>query len=421
MKVRRDRQAFTLVELLVVIAIIAILVMMLLPAINAAREAARRAQCLSNMRQVAIAVKAYESAHKAFPCGVPLCMKRNLGPTPGPGSNTYCSQGGTSGSNGYCEGPNWVVNVLEYLEEREFATAIANFCEGAGGSGGSLRNGADDLEHMGNSMGQLQTAFRQKYNLVYTPSQLRCPSADFLQIAVGESSPGVNGGFTLHNICNPDTHIDGIKGNYAACWGSNDYGANPIRSQDNRPTDLNRPTVGAFKPVVLIEHMKKYEGLTGQRWPEQDSDGVQQYIGGFKMGHGKGTRDTHFVDGTSKTLMLSEIHGWESGRDIRGMWTSNAMGATCFTTKWGPNASGGRQNDRIIGCDTNIPLESNFRCTSSSNAADCTTFASARSKHGAGVNVMFCDAAGTFVSNEVAIEIWHAIGTLRGLEQATLE
>ena len=94
---------------------------------------------------------------------------------------------------------------------------------------------------------------------------------------------------------------------------------------------------------------------------------------------------------------------------------------TCFTTKWGPNASGGRQNDRIIGCDTNIPLESNFRCTSSSNAADCTTRASARSKHGAGVNVMFCDAAGTFVSNEVAIEIWQAIGTLRGLEQATLE
>ena len=119
--------------------------------------------------------------------------------------------------------------------------------------------------------------------------------------------------------------------------------------------------------------------------------------------------------------MLSEIHGWESGRDIRGMWTSNAMGATCFTTKYGPNASGGRMTDRIIGCETNIPQESSFRCQATSSAADCTTFASARSKHGSGVNIMFCDAAGTFVSNEIALEIWQAIGTLRGLEQATLE
>jgi prepilin-type N-terminal cleavage/methylation domain-containing protein/prepilin-type processing-associated H-X9-DG protein len=62
-------RAFTLVELLVVIAIIGILVALLLPAIQAAREAARRSQCKNNLRQVALAVLGHESTHKAFPYG----------------------------------------------------------------------------------------------------------------------------------------------------------------------------------------------------------------------------------------------------------------------------------------------------------------------------------------------------------------
>lgn len=59
--------AFTLVELLVVIAIIGILIALLLPAIQAARESARRNQCANNMRQLSLAVLSYESAHKALP------------------------------------------------------------------------------------------------------------------------------------------------------------------------------------------------------------------------------------------------------------------------------------------------------------------------------------------------------------------
>jgi len=170
MQTRRSqrRPGFTLVELLVVIAIIAILVVMLLPAVQAAREAARRVQCLNNLKQMGLACLNYEDSYKTLPAGAVI----KTGPL------YSCS----------CRGTGMYVCILPYLEYQEL----------------------EDLYDYGSVEGWL-TAWVDHPILSKTvvPTYI-CPSDNRTEYAPRRTYFGITGGWEVHNVYLGNVYNDGV-------------------------------------------------------------------------------------------------------------------------------------------------------------------------------------------------------------------
>ncbi len=182
---------FTLVELLVVISIIGILMALLLPAVQAAREAARRTECLNKIRNIGLAIVNFETQTGAYPPGLPTCM---------PAAQAYSNIFGPTGSNACtCCGPNWAVQILPQLEQKDLYDNVLNCMDAS-----TTKNACHDCAIAGTN---------STTNLTWIgvgpiiPSIFVCPTSG------AEVKPPLAG------MLSSGTGNPIAKGNYAGNWG----------------------------------------------------------------------------------------------------------------------------------------------------------------------------------------------------------
>ena len=307
---RPNRRGFTLVELLVVIAIIAILVALLLPAINSVREAARRNQCMSNVRQLGLAINTFENTNKRFP-SISTTRASLLQVPPG-------SIATSPGPAGY----SWIVNVLPFMEEQLLYQDISNSSQKFKLNAFDVNIKRPDPNNAGSFVGNHLSA--------RPVATLRCPKApgDFATApdysAVG-TAPAVG-----HYVCFAGTHIDTMSSDIV----------------DNSAMALpNRNGGKGYKIEDLTDGTSKTLLLTDSREVEYGSwyDGQTAWVIGLRPAVAPTeiiTRPEDGYTGPVETKLHTLNYGPKDDRDTAQFYLAKGAGSWPGqqNRKWGPSS-----------------------------------------------------------------------------------
>jgi prepilin-type N-terminal cleavage/methylation domain-containing protein/prepilin-type processing-associated H-X9-DG protein len=378
---RSVRWGFTLIELLVVIAIIAVLIALLLPAVQSAREAARRAQCTNNLKQVALAVANYVDQFGAYPPG---------GITLAAGSNPW-----GAGANSF----NWRALVLPQMEGNNAynATNLIINC-GTGGAEGQA------------AMGAMYTA----YSLTFTT--WLCPS------------DGTNGDGKLPNGQAPTGSSDNPKGQFCNqvtdiynppnvtswCPVSNYQGSFGDNYCGGRLVDPNGPTAMPWETpwnVTLAPGVPRigYNGYWGTNFGPPDGftagSGVLRGMFDYR-GTQKPPNIASVTDGTSNTVLAGEIIPARAA-DANFWFQNGGLAGMTVPINWNSNTV----NPADPACDNkwqgaNTPIG----CRYSSAAKGFVSF------HPGGANFAFCDGSVHFLKASISMPTYCALGSRNGGE-----
>lgn len=386
MKMRKKltRHGFTLVELLVVIAIIGILVGLLLPAVQAAREAARRMQCSNNMRQLGLAAHNFADANRGnLPPG---CRDFNF--------------------------MSWHVFVLPYMEQnaRYNAMSVGYVPYGAtsGGTDGWVYNSADLAE--GGRYDRLQNV-RAWGTGVPT---YNCPS-----------SP-INKFYTA----GPSGSLVWPKMNYVACIGQTAVG--------NAQTQAGSVIAGGSNWRVSNYYgLKRIGGDATDIAMDRGALFGNALPGGVLPGdaagraaafaRAKGESMASATDGLSNTAMFSEIIQTANADTSYHATYSDFRGGTrgeyaFFSTYYEPNSRNPDENFQASHCHKpDQEVTKGAPCIAENAPAGYAIRLSARSYHTGGVNVTRGDGSVSFVSQSIARPIWRSLGTASGSESFSMD
>lgn len=401
---RSTPNGFTLVELLVVIAIIGVLVALLLPAVQAAREAARRNTCVNNLKQLSLACMTFESSQGFLPPGGPTCTEWTGG------AQAFHVSGTQAG--GSCYGPNWYVQILPYIEQQAIADVAKRALTDSSNNVGNEFNPFDDWD-----------AKRQSNYGGSNDLGIGGRLADFMACPSTEAAGNelfFNGG---DEGAGPTALGNLRKGSYAACFGGGKmFHATPpessvyqaLISDGTLNRDSNQDNKIVNGPPDLLN------GLFGmvRIKPNPPTGRV-----------GRGLKLSKASDGLSNTMMLAEVATWpesneagsaddpiaEGNDDWRGAWMVPGMGASAFSGFEPPNSG---DADVIPACGTGIEATAfgqSMPCRGrGQNGGD--THAAARGEHSGGVNAARGDASVQFVNDEVDENVWQAMCTRSGGE-----
>ncbi len=364
------RRAFTLVELLVVIAIIGILVALLLPAIQAAREAARRSQCQNNLKNIGLAVQTFTDSRKVFPTGGGKYVQTGFG--------IEQNLDGGKPLGPAKQGLGWGFQILPYIEETA-AYSIKTTPE--------LQQIVIPI-YVCPSRRAASTSFSPEFGIIATmdyAGAVPCTDQDPKRRR------------TVYPAYDPKASVPFSVASISKLSGSMNGGS---QGSGNAPQNNT-----VYDGVIVRSTWRYISGGGNSPWVGEAASGVTQPV-----------KFSSITDGTSKTLLIAEKYvrsdnylgdanhysddrGWSDG------WDADQMRSTCFLPV--------NDGDPIGWQDVNLTryFGDDFKDGPVGGSYNVLQFGS---PHTGGINAAFADGSVHSISFDVEVTIFNSLGTRNG-------